>query len=104
MDRGTVVRAAALFGALGHPLRVRIVSLVVDRERSVGEIAAALDMPQSTASQHLSVLTRVGLLAVSPKGTTRLYRARGPRVAKVLELVGEFCAVHGLQGEPEVDE
>jgi len=42
--------------ALSEPTRVRILRLIRHEELAVGELAAALDTPQSTISRHLKVL------------------------------------------------
>lgn len=77
-----------------------MVELLIKEEMSVGDVASALDLAQSSASQHLAALLRSGVLDVTPRGTSRLYRVRGPRIAKILELIKEFCDVQGLKGEP----
>ena len=103
MDEQIRTRSAVLFAALGHPTRITIVELLIKKEMSVGEISTALDLAQSSASQHLAALLRAGVLVVTPRGTSRLYRVRGPRIGKILELIREFCEVQGLKGEP-IDE
>ncbi len=100
MDEPTRWRASALFASLGHPTRISIVELLHDKEMSVGDIASALGIAQSSASQHLAALLRTGVLTVIPRGTSRRYHVRGPRIAKILELIREFCDVQGLKGEP----
>ncbi len=75
--------------------------LLIEREMSVGEVSTALDIGQSSVSQHLAALLRTGVLNVTPRGTTRLYHVRGPRIGKLLELIREFCEVQGLKGEPD---
>lgn len=100
MDEPTKARSAALFAALGHPTRISMVELLNKDEMSVGGVSAALDLAQSSASQHLAALLRSGVLDVTPRGTSRLYKVRGPRIAKILELIKEFCEVQGLKGEP----
>jgi len=104
MDRRVRERAGVLFAAMGHPTRLRIVELLLEGERTVNEIAAALELPQSGTSQHLAVLTRAGVLAAQPRGTARLYRVRGPRIGRILALIEEFCAVHSLYGAEEEEE
>lgn len=103
MDTPTRLRSAALFASLGHPTRICIVELLLEKELSVGDICSSLELPQSNASQHLAALLRTGVLAVTPRGTSRMYRIRGPRITKILELIREFCDVQGLKGEP-IDE
>jgi len=101
MDEPIRVRAAAIFSVLGHPTRLQMLDLLAQQPLSVGALASSLGLAQSTASQHLAALLRVGALRVEPQGTTRLYHVRGPRLARMLDLMREFCEVQGLMGEPE---
>ena len=98
MDIMTRARVGQLFGALANPTRLRIVELLCTGERSVNEIAEALQIGQSGTSQHLAILTRAGVLAVEPVGSIRIYRVRGPRIGKILTLIEEFCTIHELYG------
>lgn len=101
MDEPTKIRSAAVCAALGHPTRISIVEVLGDRKMSVSDISSALGLAQSSASQHLAALYRSGVLQVTPKGTSRLYHVRGPRIAKALAQIEEFCQVQGLQGVPD---
>lgn len=103
MDEPIRLRAAALFAALGHPTRLRMVENLIKDRMSVGDLALAMALPQSSASQHLAVLLRSGVLEVAQVGTSRMYRVRGHRIERILELIREFCDVQGLSGEP-IDE
>jgi DNA-binding transcriptional ArsR family regulator len=94
----TGTRAAALFAALAHPVRLRIVEELCKRPRSVGEVAAEMKIGLSGASQHLSLLARAGILMAESHGTSRVYKVRGPRISKILDLILEFCHVHQLYG------
>jgi ArsR family transcriptional regulator len=100
MNDPTRQRSAALFSSLGNPIRIRIVELLGDDELSVNQISNALELPQSNTSQHLSALHRSGVLDVSPRGTSRMYRVRGPRIRRILCLIEQFCEVQGLMGKP----
>ena len=104
MDNMMRARVSQLFDALSHPTRIRIVELLCTGERSVGEIVEALELGQSGTSQHLAILTRAGVLAVEPIGTTRIYKVRGPRIGQILTLIEEFCALHDLYGFADEDE
>src|SRR5689334_21818932 len=101
MNDVTLERASQLFAALAHPARLRIVELLCGGERTVNQVAAELNLTQSGASQHLAVLARAGVLTVVPHGTARIYSIRGPRIARILALIEEFCAVHQLLGALE---
>lgn len=107
MNEPTRTRASQLFKALSNPARLRIVELLCDPGgpvMSVNDICAALDLGQSATSQNLSVLTQAGVLVVEQKGTSRLYRVRGPRIGRILVLIEEFCHVHSLFGLAEEED
>ena len=101
MNERTRERASQLFAAMSNPSRLRIVELLCDRELSVNEICAALSLGQSATSQNLATLARAGVLVVEQKGASRIYRVRGPRIRRILDLIEEFCQVHHLYGIAE---
>lgn len=77
---------AEFFRVLGHPARVRILELLREGERSVGELQADLRLDSSGTSQHLGVLRRQGVLESRREGTSVYYRVRDPRVFELLEV------------------
>lgn len=60
--------------ALAEPVRLRLVRILEGHELAVGEIVKVLQLPQSTVSRHLKVLSEAGLLAKRTAGTAALYR------------------------------
>ena len=80
-----------------------MVEFLGDQAKSVNEIAAHVGIQQSGASQHLAILARAGVLVVEQRGVSRLYRVRGPRIGKIMGLIEEFCSIHDLYGEPDLD-
>ncbi len=101
MDEMTGARACELFAALSNPVRLRITELLCETPHTVGEVATEMKIGQSGASQHLAILARAGLVVSEPRGTSRVYRIRGPRIAAILKLIEEFCHVHRLYGDPD---
>jgi L-amino acid N-acyltransferase YncA/DNA-binding transcriptional ArsR family regulator len=67
---------AAWFRALADGTRVKIVSLLArhGRPMKVAEIVAAVQVGQSTVSQHLKVLAAVKFVLAERRGTARYYR------------------------------
>lgn len=61
LDQDTT-NGALLFKALGSEPRLQILRLLANCNRSVNEIAEALDMPTSTVAMHINVLERAGLI------------------------------------------
>ena len=62
--------------ALAAPNRLRIVELLREGPRPVGEIAVALRLRQPQVSKHLRVLSEAGLVEVHPLAQQRIYRLR----------------------------
>jgi DNA-binding transcriptional ArsR family regulator len=81
---------AEFFRLLGHPVRVRVLELLRQGERSVGELQVALDMESSGTSQHLSAMRRAGLLVARRQGTSVYYRVRDPRIFQMLEIARQI--------------
>ncbi len=81
---------AEFFRVLGHPARVRILELLRDGERGVGELQAALNLDSSGTSQHLGVLRRQGVLESRKEGTSVYYRVRDPRTFQLLEVARQI--------------
>jgi len=59
---------AKILKALGDESRLRIVCLLLEGEKCVGEIVDSLDMIQPQASHHLSILRSTGLVATRREG------------------------------------
>lgn len=59
--------------ALGEETRMRILRLLLKKERSVNEIVAALDASQYNVSRHLRVLREAALVEVTKNGQQRVY-------------------------------
>ena len=81
---------AQLFRVLGHPVRIRILELLVDGERTVGQLQAELDLDSSGTSQHLAALRQQGILDSRRAGTSVYYRIRDPRVSQLLAVARQI--------------
>ena len=77
---------AKYFRVLGDRTRLRVLELVADRERSVGELVALLGESQSKVSNHLACLRWCGFVATRREHRTVHYRLADDRVAAVVEL------------------
>jgi DNA-binding transcriptional ArsR family regulator len=66
----------AAFDILAEPHRRRILDLLRERERSVGDLVAALDLSQPAVSKHLRILREAGFVEVRSDAQRRLYRVR----------------------------
>ena len=99
MDDDILSFSVTLFHALAHPTRLQMVELLTERGHMVSEVADTLGLLQPNVSQHLAILSRAGVIKVVPEGASRCYSLRGPRIARILELVNEFRLVHSTDLE-----
>jgi DNA-binding transcriptional ArsR family regulator len=81
---------AQLFRVLGHPVRIRILELLSDGERTVGDLQAELRLDSSGTSQHLAALRQHGVLESRRAGTSVYYRIRDPRVSQLLAVAKQI--------------
>ncbi|MCK4177271.1 ArsR/SmtB family transcription factor [Aciditerrimonas ferrireducens] len=80
---------AEMCKALNEPKRLMVLYALAERPRSVGELAAYLDAPQSNTSQHLAVLRDRGLVDVERRGNRVIYSLRYPKVIAAIDLLRE---------------
>ena len=71
------------FDVLAEPQRRRILDLLRDGERPVGELVGRLEISQPGVSKHLRVLRDAGLVSVRPEGQRRWYGLRPEALAEV---------------------
>ena len=83
-------QTAAALKALGEPRRVEILQLLRDGPRTVGELAAQVDVTQQAVSQHLGVLGQAGLVEARRQGTRSIYAVRPDGFAPVEAFVRSF--------------
>lgn len=85
--------AARLLKALGNEKRLQLLCLLVEGERSVGELNTRLDLSQSALSQHLALLRGDGLVETRREAQTVYYSlAPGPAQRLLETLHGIYCA------------
>lgn len=85
-----------MFAALAEPNRLRIVELLHEAPRAVGEIATLLELRQPQATKHLQTLERAGLVTMHPLGRRRIYAVRRESVRALRRWLEPFeadCAV-----------
>lgn len=87
IDATKAEQLSRAFKALGHPLRLRIVSGLVQHECNVKKMTAALSVPQATVSQQLAVLRSSGVVVCERKGNQVCYRIAKPWLRRVVRLV-----------------
>jgi DNA-binding transcriptional ArsR family regulator len=75
---------AELFRTLGHPVRIRILELLSERDHAVHELLGAIAVEPSNLSQQLSVLRRASLVLSRREDGEVLYALSVPEVREML--------------------
>jgi DNA-binding transcriptional ArsR family regulator len=87
MDKKSYTAWAEILKTLGHPTRIRILESLLDAEKCVSTIWANLDLPQSTVSQHLSVLRSKGIVQHERCGAKVKYFVKDRRIEEIIKLI-----------------
>ncbi len=81
---------AELFKALANPARIRVLELLADGERSVGEMQPLVGIELSHLSQQLGVLRKAGLVTSRKEGSTVFYTVKDPLVVELLAVAKQI--------------
>lgn len=85
-------KASDFLKSLANPNRLRILCLIMEGERPVGELAEAVGINQSATSQHLALMRREGLVKTRRDGQTIYYQLADKNVSRTLKLLSDlFC-------------
>lgn len=75
---------AEFFKTLGHPIRIRVLELLSEREYTVAELLSELGVEAANLSQQLAVLRRMNLVTARRVGNSVFYSIITPQVAELL--------------------
>ena len=78
-----------LLKALAHPVRLRMVEGLINNECNVNKIVDKLKLPQSTVSQHLSILKSRGVVKARKEGLRSCYKVVNPKVLEIVKILGK---------------
>jgi DNA-binding transcriptional ArsR family regulator len=88
---------ATIAKALGHPARIAILQYLAEKKSCVcGDIVDELPLSQSTVSQHLKELKKIGLIKGEIEGPSVCYCIDSKALLKAKKLLGDL-----LQGVQE---
>ncbi|WAM33713.1 ArsR/SmtB family transcription factor [Caldicellulosiruptor morganii] len=92
---------AKLFKALSHPLRIKIVKILLDGEKCVCELNQLVEYSQPNLSQHLKILKDAGVVETQKRGLNIHYRIKNEYV-NILLKDAEKIILSNLQSLTEV--
>jgi DNA-binding transcriptional ArsR family regulator len=77
---------AQFFRALAHPVRIRLLEILVREGCTVQELQVALGLDQPLVSQQLAVLRNQGIVSARKEGVAVRYTLRDPLVRELLDV------------------
>lgn len=87
LDAACLEASSALFEALAHPVRLRIVCGLLSGECCVAPMTECLGLPQAFVSRHLAILRHAGVVGSEVVGRNRVYRVVHPLVPSLVALL-----------------
>ncbi len=87
IEQARIERAAEVLKTVAHPVRLRIVELLENGEKSVTELKELLGVTQPLTSQHLTQMRVRGVLGSRRDGTQVYYSIAYPDVVKVIHCI-----------------
>ena len=81
---------AELLKTLGHPIRLKIIEVLVSKKSCVKNIWESLGLPQATVSQHLISLKNKGIVSCRRDGVMMCYELNDKRTGKIFKDLKEY--------------
>lgn len=94
-------KASELMKTLGHKDRLMVLCHLTSGEKSVGELAQLLDIPQSPLSQHLARMRKENLVSTRREAQTIYYSIASREAAAMITVMhGLYCGAEQPGDEP----
>ncbi|MCA9279283.1 MAG: metalloregulator ArsR/SmtB family transcription factor [Phycisphaeraceae bacterium] len=93
-----LTEAAECFRTLAHPVRLRMIEVLLDHRLTVGEIAELCEIQPHAASEHLGMMRDRGLLDAEREGRKMFYTIAEPGLRSIMD-----CVHRRYRGEPSCD-
>ncbi|WP_347058721.1 metalloregulator ArsR/SmtB family transcription factor [Blastococcus sp. HT6-30] len=90
---------ADLFRALAHPARIRVLELLAEGERTIGELAAGTGLELSHLSQQVTVLRKAGIVGSRRAGNNVICCLAHPQTAELLAVARRLLTANLRQGQ-----
>jgi len=91
-DDEQIEQASLALKAMSHPLRLKILCVLGDKEVSVQDIVDAVGTSQSNISQHLALMREKGVLRTRKDANRVYYRVGDTRTLEVISMMRDvFC-------------
>ena len=92
IDFDSLQQAAECLRTLGHPVRLRMVQMMLHAEYTVGELAEACEIVSHLASEHLRLMQHCGFLKCRNEGRRKYYQVAEPHLESLLTCIEQRFA------------
>ncbi|MEZ6087719.1 MAG: metalloregulator ArsR/SmtB family transcription factor [Pirellulaceae bacterium] len=86
-DLDTLSQAAECLRTLAHPVRLRMVQMLLSGQYTVGELADDCQVPSNVASEHLRLMQRCGFFDSKRDGRKVFYSIAEPHLEKIIACI-----------------
>jgi DNA-binding transcriptional ArsR family regulator len=90
-------KAAECFRLMAHPVRLRMVEILLTGEYPVREVARLCGLSEHQTCGHLRLLQGHGLLGSERRGRAVYYRVENPRLPRILDCIRSACGMEPLK-------
>ena len=91
MDAEFLTQAADCLKVMAHPVRLRMVDILMQGEFAVREIAAACEISPSQTCEHLRLMKGHGFLSSQRRGKEVFYKIESPQLPSLLKCISANC-------------
>ena len=92
MENEQIDAMSKLLKSMSHPIRLKILCLLQDKEMSVGDIREQVKTTNANVSQHLNILRSQGIIAYRKDANFIYNRIQDPRIIELMSKMQElFC-------------
>lgn len=93
MSMDVLTDAAACLKIMAHPVRLRIVDILMQSDFAVNEIAELCELQQNQVCEHLRLMQNSGLLTSKRDGRKVYYGIVSPQLPALLNCIRSHCPV-----------
>jgi DNA-binding transcriptional ArsR family regulator len=86
-------QAAECLKVMSHPVRLKLVNLLLQGNFPVGELSEKCDCSPSQTCEHLRLMKSCGFLSSERDGRRVFYKVISPRLPKLLECISNTCSM-----------
>jgi ArsR family transcriptional regulator, zinc-responsive transcriptional repressor len=94
LDMNALTEAAECLRVLAHPVRLRMVQMLLRGQYTVGELAEACEVQSHVASEHLRLMQRCGFFSSEKKGRRTYYSVAEPHLTQIMACIESRFRTH----------